>query len=438
MSKFSKIKKSAFLKLCLFVNLILGTATALFFYLGADFLSLRVLNATDSGNCLKILSVGIPFMAMKGAIHGYFLGLERSEVHGISDFLEQITKIGGLYIIATYIIVTRPFTASFAVLGIVLGEFIAFLYSFIMLVMELRHQSLSNDKMHFNTMGSKAPSTRPIRHDKIISIFLKNSIPLTTNRFVLTALQSAEAILIPTFLLKYYDNSAISLTTYGVFTGMAFPFIMFPSTITNSLSTMLLPAVSNANSELKTNYISRLVERSVRFCLLIGIFSGLTFYIFGNTIGALFFNNKEAGIFLYQLSFLCPLIYLATTLASVLNGLGLATHNLMLTVLSTGIRLSFIIFVIPKIGITGYVIGLFVSYLFLTLASLKKMQDIILIELRFIRDLLSPLLFFAITGFLSYVIYDKVNVSEPFKIPYLLLVLTLYGGICFLTYVRTL
>lgn len=426
-------KESAreFFKTCFFINLVLGICMSAFFYFNADILSVKILNASSCGSCLKILSIGIPFMAMKGAIHGYFLGLERSEIHGTSDFLEQITKIGGLYIIASYITASNSYNASFAVIGIVLGEVISFIYSLIMLIIEFHKASGIHSDNGYTY-------TRPIRRSKVLQLFIKNAIPLTTNRFSLTLLQSAEAILIPTFLLKYYNDSTISLSTYGTFTGMAFPFIMFPATLTNSLSTMLLPAVSGAKSNLKEDYLSQLVERSIRFCMLVGLFSGVTFYIFGKSFGNLFFNNEEAGIFLYQLSFLCPLIYLATTLASVLNGLGLATHNLLLTVLSTGIRLSFILFVIPKTGISGYALGLFVSYLFLTYASLNKLKGLVTFELKFFRDLVSPFCFFATTGFLSFVIYDKLNIPASLQIPCLFLILAIYGGVCFVSYFRTL
>lgn len=414
---------TAFFKTCFIINLILGTLTALLFYFNADFLSLRILNASSCGDCLKIISIGIPFMAMKGAIHGYFLGLEKSEVHGISDFLEQITKIGGLYLIAAYLTGIKNYSASFAVVGIVLGEIVSFLYSLICIIIELSK----------NRTASKMPS---IRKDKIVSLFVRNSIPLTANRFALTALQSLEAILIPTFLLKYYQDSALSLSTYGTFSGMAFPFIMFPATITNSLSIMLLPAVSGAEADLNKSYLKRITEKSIRFCLLVGIFSGITFYIFGKALGSMFFNNEEAGIFLYQLSFLCPLIYLATTLASILNGLGHATHNLMLTIISTGIRLGFIIFAIPGIGIKGYAAGLFVSYLFLTLASSGKVNSLIGFELEFIRDVISPAIFFSLTGIVSFIIYDKMlpNIPTAFQIPWLLVILFIYAGICFLAY----
>lgn len=361
----------AFLSASLLINLTLSTVTSIFFYTNADFLSSKLLNASSCGDCLKTLSIGIPFMAAKGAIHGYFLGMERSEIHGISDFLEQIAKVLGLYLVSTHLTKKAVFTASFAVIGIVMGEVVSFLYSLIALLKYFHDNSPKHTSPSFNL------NEQPIHRQKVFSIFLRNSIPLTANRFILTLLQSTEAILIPTFLLKYYHDSALSLSTYGIFSGMAFPFIMFPATITNSLSVMLLPAVSGAHSELKTKYLNRIINKSLCFCLLIGIASAAVFFLSGNMIGNLVFHNKEAGIFLYRLSFLCPLIYLATTLASILNGLGLATHNLMLTVLATGIRLSSILLLVPRYGMSGYILGLFASYIFLTLSSCHKLSHFI-------------------------------------------------------------
>ena len=338
----------AFFKVCFFMNLILGLFVSTIMYRNAEWLCIHVLNAPECSACLKVICIGIPFMSMKGAIHGYFLGLEKSGVHGLSDFLEQLAKVFGLSLIATFICVREQYDASFAVWGIVIGELVSFGYSVLALILYNRQ----------NDHPLKSPA---IRRPHLIRLFVKNALPLTTNRLAMTVLQSIEAIMIPTVLLQYYKNSTMSLTAYGVFSGMAFPFIMFPSTITNSLSTMLLPAVSSASSQLNTGYLKRLCEKSLHFCLLIGLFSTTVFYIFGPAIGGCFFQSKEAGHYLFQLSFLCPFIYLATTLASISNGLGLATHNLILTLLSTLIRIGFILFAVPRMGLTGYIIGLFVS-----------------------------------------------------------------------------
>lgn len=397
----------AFFKTCFFCNLLLGLLVTIIMYSKADWLCTHILNAPECNTCLKIISLGVPFMSMKGAIHGYFLGMENSSVHGMSDFLEQLAKVLGLYLLATYICIRNSYNAAFAVWGIVIGEIIAFLYSIgALLLYDFRHK---------NTAAS------PIRRQQVFRLFFKNSIPLTTNRLALTILQSAEAILIPTVLLSFYQSSVKSLATYGVFTGMAFPFIMFPSTITNSLSTMLLPAVSSASSSLRTDYLKRLCEKSLHFCLLIGLFSTVTFYMFGPEIGECIFQNKEAGLYLYQLAFLCPFIYLATTLASILNGLGLATHNLLLTVIATGIRLGFILITIPHIGILGYVLGLFTSYLFLTFACLNKLNTLVPVNLSFSKDIFFPAVSFILLGTVAFFGYQKMLTLAGNRIPQIII-----------------
>lgn len=406
-------------RLCFFINLTLGFIISIIMYQNADWLCMHILNAPKCSNCLKVISLGIPFMAMKGAIHGYFLGLKKSSVHGISDFLEQTTKVFGLYFISTYICIKNDYDASFAVIGILLGEIFSFIYSIFALL-------LHNQKYkHVYELSIKQKP--PILKEKALRIFLKDSVPLTTNRLALTVLQSIEAIMIPTVLLSFYKNSALSLATYGVFSGMAFPFIMFPSTITNSLSTMLLPAVSSAKSNLNKEYLKKLCNKSLHFCLLIGLFSLTVFYTFGPSIGECFFNNKEAGIFLYQLSFLCPFIYLATTLASILNGLGFATHNLILTVIATVIRISFIIFLIPKIGMTGYIVGLFVSYLFLTFACLHRVQTVIPVTLDFTYSILVPAVVFVVNSILAFLCYHKILLPHANAIPHFIILVGCIG-----------
>ena len=417
----------SFFRTCFTMNLLLGLLISTIMYQNADWLCIHVLNAPECTTCLQVICLGIPFMAMKGAIHGYFLGLENSAVHGVSDFLEQLGKVFGLYLLATYICIRNSYDASFAVWGIVLGECIAFLYSVIALI---RHYK-------------KCPATQndqPIHKQKIISLFLKNSVPLTTNRLALTILQSIEAIMVPTVLLLFYKSSTQSLAIYGVFSGMAFPFIMFPSTITNSLSTMLLPAVSSASSSLNNNYLRTLCEKSLHFCLLIGIFSTIAFYIFGPDIGILFFKSKEAGIYLYQLSFLCPFIYLATTFASILNGFGYAGHNLILTCIATIIRITFIQLMIPNIGIAGYILGLFASYLFLTFASLYKLQKLLVFEIHFLESIFLPGCIFTLTGVGAFFLYKHLSplaTSNAFQILLMLAIIALWGLLVFPPYLIT-
>ncbi|MBQ9983146.1 MAG: polysaccharide biosynthesis protein [Lachnospiraceae bacterium] len=413
------------LKICLLYSLISGLLVAIIMGQNANWLCAKVLKAPECVDCLKFLCIGIPFMGIKGSIHGYFLGLENSSIHGISDFLEQAFKIIGVYLLVSYICVQTTYNAIFAIYGVVIAEITACAYSVTAL--------LFHYKKNHTLYRSTSPS---IYVNKAIRLFAKNTIPLTTNRLFLTVLQSIESIMIPGVLLLYYGNSTESLSHFGVFTGMAFPFIMFPATITNALSTMLLPAVSSANSTLDRNHLSKLCGNSIHFCLLIAIFSFVSFYIFGEEIGMLFFQNKEAGMYLYQLSFLCPFIYLATTLASILNGMGHITYNLILTVIATVIRISFIQFSMPSLGMTGYIIGLFVSYLFLTYACIHKTQQQINLQLHFIKSILFPGCTFTLSGILFYQLYQHctqaLQLSSRLQLILLIGVIASFASVCVL------
>lgn len=408
---------SRFFKICFLLNLVLGCIVSTIMYTNANWLCTNILNAPECSKCLQIICLGIPFMSMKGAILGYFLGFEKSGVRGFSDFLEQTFKILSLYLIAQYICIYKHYDAAFAVLGIVCGEFISFLFSFIALIIDLKKKQ--------TICPNHTYTKKPIHMTKAIKLFFKDSIPLTTNRLAITILQSIEAIMIPTVLLSYYKDSSLSLSMYGIFTGMAFPFIMFPATITNSLSTMLLPAISGANSRLASTYLKNLCEKSISFCLLIGIYAATVFYIWGPDIGICLFNNKDAGYYLYQLALLCPFIYLATSLASMLNGLGYATHNLIFTTLATIIRITSIQLLIPKFGLFGYVIGLFSSYLFLTLICLHKIEKKIPIALQTKNMIFIPAVIFTLSGILAYGCYKMLLKIAPLIPSFIILLLSI-------------
>ena len=145
-------------------------------------------------------------------------------------------------------------------------------------------------------------------------------------------------------------------------------------------------------------------------------------------------------MYLYQLSLLCPFIYLATTLASILNGLGLSTYNLFLTVLATGIRIGFILIFVPKIGMYGYVSGLFISYLVMTIGCLYRLQKNVTFELSFSRDIFFPVICFVILGTASYLLYRQLLHLFPSipKILTLCLMIGFYTCTAFICKVRPL
>lgn len=180
-------------------------------------------------------------------------------------------------------------------------------------------------------------------------------ISLTSIKLTISLLHSVESIFIPASLVKYGYTMNEALSVYGIYSGMAMPFIMFPATITMAISTMLLPAVSKAHSSGNKKQIKKLIRRTSYFCLVTGMAATVFFLLFGNICASLFFHNELAGRYLTVMSFLCPFLYLNMTYSSILNGLGKPHMTFVITVVCTLIKILSLMFFVPRYGMIAYI-----------------------------------------------------------------------------------
>lgn len=166
--------------------------------------------------------------------------------------------------------------------------------------------------------------------------------------------------------MAYGLDNATALSVYGVLTGMSLPLILFPSAITGSVSVLLLPIVAEADASGNHTAVRRAIFTSIRCCLLLGFFCTALFLLFGRFAGRLLFHSELAGSFILTLSFICPFMYIASTLNSVLNGLGKTVQTFLFSVVSLLLRLLFVFFAIPLYGIKGYLWGMLASQMLQT------------------------------------------------------------------------
>ncbi len=323
-------------------------------YCYADEIALHFLMERRTAPLLRIIALSIPMATVHSCINGYFYGIRETAVPSLCQLSEQIVRVGSVYAIY-YICLKKGFTPtiSFAVVGLVIGECASMLVSLIAVRSHFANVVPKNYGSLFSVdlKAFKGACNR----------LLKLSIPLSLNRVIINFLQSIEAVFIPNRLLSYgYDNTT-ALSIYGVLTGMALPLILFPNAITNSICVLLLPVVSEADATSNMATIKKAVHRSIRYGFFLGIlFTGI-FLCAGRTLGNLLYQSSLAGSFIIVLSFLCPLMYIASTLGSILNGLGKTGLTFLFSMASLLVRLGFVLFGIPRFGIHGYLWGLLIS-----------------------------------------------------------------------------
>lgn len=332
----------------------LSIVCTILIYVYSDQIAIFFLCEQRTAPLLRIIALSIPMATVHSCINGYFYGIKKTSIPSACQLIEQIIRVGSVYLI--YYFFQRKGltpTISFAVVGLVIGEAASMTVSLLAV------------KLHFDkVLPITAGTLRTFTFSRIAASareLLSLAVPLSLNRVIINFLQSVEAIFIPQQLLRYgYDNST-ALSIYGVLTGMALPLIFFPGAITNSICVLLLPMVSEADALGNKGKISKAIQSSIRYGFLLGICFTALFFISGRFLGRLLYQNELAGEFILILSFLCPLMYIASTLNSILNGLGKTGLTFLYSMLSLLVRLLFVFFIIPVLGIYGYLWGLLAS-----------------------------------------------------------------------------
>lgn len=347
-------EKDSWLYAGLFMSLLASTAAGLILWSQSAFIAERLLHEVRCESLLRILAAAVPLSAIHSCFAGAWIGRKQTGIPAAAQLLEQILRIGTVWLLCSiHIQQGRPITPALAVFGLLAGEAGSALF---MLTL---------------TGGSRTVLIHPAKYlDKCRSL-LRMALPLTGNRLSLTILQSAEAVLIPLSLQKSGLTTAEALSMYGILTGMALSFLMFPNAVTASISAMLLPVISEEQAKGNTRGISTAIEYTIQFGLTIGILCMGIFLHFGSSLGTILFHEKLAGEFLVTLSWICPVLYLTGNLNSILHGLGKTSVTFFNQLASILVRILFIVWFVPPYGIQGVLWGLLASQLLLCLLGIR-------------------------------------------------------------------
>ena len=324
----------------LFLSLSLALFCTVFLYRFSDWIAVRFLEEARCAPLLRVLSFTIPFGAVHACINGYFYGLKKTFVPAFSQLIEQAARVGSVWLFFEISMERhQAISISLVTWGMVVGEAAAALFSFSFLP-------------RGRAKGNRLLAVRQIFY---------MSLPLSANRVLVNVLQSMEAVMIPGQLRQYGYSTSESLSVYGILTGMALPMVLFPSVLTNSVSVLLLPAIAEAQEKKDKRYILNTVKKACLYCVLLGGACTCLFLVLGKWMGRTLFGNELAGTFIVILGWICPFLYLSTTLHSIFNGLGNTTSTFLLNVLGLGVRIGFVLYIIPLAGIKGYLWGLLIS-----------------------------------------------------------------------------
>lgn len=359
-SKAFGMKKSAeaksYLQIGLFISVTLSLITGTILFTYADFIANICLGEPRCASLLKIISFSYVPCSIHACLNGYFYAKKKAAIPAVSQLAEQLVRVGSVYLIDQILQSQgKNITISLAVTGLVFGEIAGMLIS-------VSFSGIRLDLVPKFSYGKE---------------LLSMAVPLTATRLVINLLSSVESVLIPSRLRVFGYTQAEALSVFGVLTGMSMAIIMFPSVITNSVSVILLPTISEAQATQDHAAIQRAIRRTIFSCLGLGFAACVGFLLTGSFIGNFIFQNALSGTFIRTLSWICPFLYLSSTLNSILHGLGYPKATFLIGLAGCSIRILFVYFGIPYIGISAYLYGLIASQVMMAGLALYILQTYI-------------------------------------------------------------
>jgi len=303
----------------------LSVALSISIYTYADFIALQLIGETRTAPLLRIVALSFPLASLHTCINGYFYGYQKAGIPASSLIIEQCFRVIALWL---------------------------------------------------QTFGKNITDTPLLSRHRFVKL-VRLACPLSMNRVCMSLFATLETLQLPRRLVESGLEHAAALSLYGVFSGMAFPLVMFPCAITGSAATLLLPVISEAQAQHNCAKIRNAVLLTLGFCLLLGFGCMCFFLTFAELLGHLLFDSAEAASQIRALSLVCPFLYLSGMLSSILTGLGKPTLPLIFNLLSTSLRLLFVHFIIPRIGFAGYFYGILFSQILLDLLLILALRRII-------------------------------------------------------------
>lgn len=365
-----------------------------------------------------ILVPTLLFCAVSSCIKSFFQGMQDMRPTARSQLIEQLIRfISGVALV--YLL--YPFGLTWAAVGlsaaILLSEAGGFTYLW-----------------QFFRRNSNASKLISIPSPSVAFKLFSFGIPVTITRLVSTIQAAIEASLIPRQLLKAGLTLSQATSFYGELTGVAFTLLTVPSTLTFSLSTSILPVISEAQSKNNNFVLRQRTTEAINITLLAGVPCAIILFFWGPLITKILFGSDIGGELLQLLSIGSICLYLAQTTTGILQGIGCVKAIFFTTLTSGIIRLSGIYFFGNQPGnyITPIALSYVISFLitaFLNLLFIQKKNGIHLEPLFYLRIAFAAIILANLLNHTAYLIQNNIFV--------LVLLIIIYIGIYFLLLIIT-
>lgn len=341
-------RATAALRQCVCYSLLFSGFSSLCLFFGADFIGLRLLSDTRTVRSLRLLSFTLIPIALSSVFNGYFTAVRRIWKNAAVQVAEQAIRIFSVSALLTLFL---PRGVEFACASLALGGAIAECSSFLFSLVVFLYDRNKTIKPH-----PKLVDGRPVR-----KTLLRTALPIAFSAYARSGLISIEHMLIPTGLCKSGLTRESALSSYGLLHSMALPIVLFPSALIGSFSGLLVPELTECAGKSNARQIRYICERVSQLAMLFSIGTAGIMICFSKELGQVIYPGTDTALYIRLLAPLIPIMYVDTTVDSMLKGLGDQIYCMAVNILDSLLSVLLVWLLLPRMGISGYVVTIYVT-----------------------------------------------------------------------------
>ncbi|AND41632.1 stage V sporulation protein B [Cytobacillus oceanisediminis] len=345
---------------------------------------------TDERTQLPLMAIApiVPIIAVSSVIRGYFQGRQNMKPAAYSQMIEQIVRIS---LIALMTKAFLPYGIEYAAAGAMLAAVIGELASLLYLMTTFKLKKKFRVRKQFFKFVSSGKST----FNELMTV----ALPTTGSKMIGSVAWFFEPIVVAQSLALAGVAAAAATKQYGALTGFAMPLLMLPSFITYSLSTSLVPAISEANSQNNMRLIEYRLQQALRFAFITGGLAVVVLYVLSDQLMEVMYGSSSGSHFIKLMAPFFLFYYYQGPLQATLQALNLARAAMINSLIGAAVKTA-VIFLLasqPAFGINGVAMGILTGTVLVTMLHFATVLKAISFTF-FIRDYLMTFIAMFLSG----------------------------------------
>ena len=364
------------LKACLGYALLFSLATALLLFFSAEWIGTVWLQDERTVSSLRILPVGLPFIAVSAVAGGYLTAVRKSTRCSLIQIADQFVMI---VITITGLRLLLPKGLEYGCIAMVAGSCISEAVACLFLAFCVWRDRRSR----------KGAGTKPAG---LVRRMFGIAIPIALSAYARSALSTLQNILIPRGLKKWGATAEQAFTAYGTIHGMVLPLVLYPSALLTALAELLIPELTECQMQHNQERIHWIVTRVLKLSFLFAVCVMGVLFCFSEPLGMTFYHSEEVAFYVKLFSPLVLVMYMDTIVDGMLKGLGEQFQSMKYNVIDSFASVCMVYFLLPVFGIQGYVMTVMVSEVLNFSLSLGRLIKITRLTVSLKEMVLKPLL----------------------------------------------